>query len=385
MLTGQARFRRIRLSRLSATVMVMALGLVSTVCSGVANQVSIDTPGFVLTATVIAAVGLVVSLVDRGARWWATWGAMIAGAATALVVAAHWWVSASGLVADHYPPSILLWVWLGVWAIGVGATGWWSGAGVIRMARVLTVPVAVLTAFLLINAYYGYWPTLGVLLDRPVAGQVSAPEVVRELSLRSTEPAIGDERWTTARSRRTGLFGPIALPAVPVAFTASPAWLWLPPAFFRSPPGRLPVLLMLTGLPGTSRDWVTAGQAVALADVWANRHQGDAPVMIFLDENGRGDRDTECVNGPQGFADAYLSRDVPAWVASTLGIHPDPSNWGVVGFSEGSTCALDLAIEHPDLFGRFVDIAGDVSPNHGGSTATLQYLYGGSVAAAHSL
>jgi S-formylglutathione hydrolase FrmB len=104
--------------------------------------------------------------------------------------------------------------------------------------------------------------------------------------------------------------------------------------------------------------------------------------MIFVDENGRGDRDTECVNGPQGDAESYLTRDVPAWVASTLGIDPGPSGWGVVGFSEGGTCALGLATEDPGLFRSFVDIAGDTAPNHGDATATLQYLYGGEPLAA---
>jgi S-formylglutathione hydrolase FrmB len=106
--------------------------------------------------------------------------------------------------------------------------------------------------------------------------------------------------------------------------------------------------------------------------------------MIFVDENGRGDRDTECVNGPQGLADSYLTRDVPAWVDATLGVRPDPSSWGVVGFSEGGTCALGLATEDPDLFGNFVDIAGDIAPNHGDSAVTLQYLYGGNRLAARS-
>jgi enterochelin esterase-like enzyme len=141
---------------------------------------------------------------------------------------------------------------------------------------------------------------------------------------------------------------------------------------------------MLTGLPGTSHDWVTAGQVVSLADSWASHHQGSAPVMVFVDENGRGNRDTECVNGPHGLAESYLTQDVPDWVTNTLGIRADPSSWGVVGFSEGGTCALGLAAEAPDLFGYFVDIAGDTAPNHGDAADTLQYLYGGNSAAARS-
>jgi enterochelin esterase-like enzyme len=364
--------------------MVTALGLAVTVYSGWANQVSIDTPGFVVLAGAVAVIGLVVGVADRRGRWWATWGVAIAASATLVVAAAHWWVSESGLVADHYPASILVWVWLGVWAVGVAVTGWWSGTAVIRVARLLAAPLAVLAAFLLVNAHYGYWPTVGVLLGRPVAGQVSAPAVHRDLGLRSVLLAGATEPQATTRTPRTGLYGPVAVPSGPVPFRADPAWVWLPPAYFDSGSDQFPVLLMLTGLPGTSHDWVTAGQVVAVADNWASRHQGVAPVMIFVNENGRGNRDTECVNGPQGLAESYLTQDVPDWVANTLGIRPDPSNWGVVGFSEGGTCALGLATEAPDVFGRFVDIAGDTAPNHGDTAATLRYLYGGNGVAARS-
>jgi S-formylglutathione hydrolase FrmB len=362
---------------------VVALGLVATVYSGLADQVAIDAPGFVSAAAAVAVIGMVVGVADRGAKWWATWGLANAAMATAVVAAAHWWVSASGLVADHYPPTILVWVWLGVWAVGVGMTGWWSGAAVIRVARLLTAPVAVTAAFLLVNAHYGYWPTVGVLLGRPVAGQVSAPQINQDLSLRSTI-SNGAHPWAATRTPRTGLYGPITVPSAPVAFPADPTWLWVPPAYFQSRTGQFPVLLMLTGLPGTSHDWVTAGQVVSVADAWASHHQGFAPVMIFVDENGRGNRDTECVNGPQGQAESYLTQDIPDWVDTTLGIRPDPSSWGVVGFSEGGTCALDLATQHPDLFGTFVDIAGDRAPNHGDAAATLHYLFGDNLVGARS-
>jgi S-formylglutathione hydrolase FrmB len=363
---------------------VMAAGLAGAVYAGSADQVAIDAPGFVFAAAAVAVIGLVVGVADRRGRWWSRWGVAIGAVATGVVAVAHWWVSASGLVADRYPPSILVWVWLGVWAVGVAVTGWWSGPAVIRVARLLAAPLAVLAAFLLVNAHYGYWPNVGVLLGRPVAGQVSAPEVFQEIGLRSAVLSGGAESQAISRTPRTGLYGPIVLPSVPVPFPADPAWVWLPPAYFHSGSNQFPVLLMLTGLPGTSHDWVTAGQVVAVADAWASRHQGVAPVMIFVDENGRGSRDTECVNGPQGLAETYLTRDVPDWVANTLGIRPDPSSWGVVGFSEGGTCALGLATEAPDVFGRFVDIAGDMAPNHGDPAATLQYLYGGSGVAARS-
>jgi hypothetical protein len=142
---------------------VFTAGLATTVFSGLVDQLSIDAPGFVLAVAAVAVTGLLAGIADRRPRWWATWGAAIAAGATTVVAVAHWWVSATGLIANHYPPTMLLWVWLGLWASGVAVTGWWSGAAIIRTVRILSAPLTVIAAFLLINAHYGYWPTAGVL------------------------------------------------------------------------------------------------------------------------------------------------------------------------------------------------------------------------------
>jgi enterochelin esterase-like enzyme len=367
---------------------VAALGAVAVVAaivvwSGAVDQVSVVAGGLVRMVAVIAGAGVVIGVAGRSRRWWATWGVGIAVADTVVIATAHWWILNSGLVNEHYPPTILLWVWFGLWASGVALTGWWSGGPAVRVARALAAPVALIAAFLLINAHYGYWPTTGVLLGRPVTGQVSAAKVYQEIRFRPTADGFL-YRGADESLPRNGLYGPIPVPATPVYFDATKAWVWLPPAYFRGPSLQFPVLLMLTGIPGDVQDWVKAGQVIPLADAWARAHGGVAPVMIFVDENGRGDRDTECVNGPQGAAASYLTRDVPDWVNDHLGIRPNWRSWGVVGFSEGGTCAVGLAIEHPELFGTFVDVAGDAAPNYGGPAETLRYLYDGDQLAARS-
>jgi S-formylglutathione hydrolase FrmB len=386
-LSGRVVLRpaRVALSgRPGAVVMVLAVVVAAAVVwSGIVDQISVDAGGLVSAVVAVAAVGLGVGVVGRPRRWWATWGVGIAVSATVVVASARWWILDSGLVSEHYPPTFLLWVWLGLWAVGVAGTGWWSGGAAVRMARAVAAPLVVVAAFLLVNAHYGYWPTVGVLLGRPVTGQVSASRVYQEISLR-TRSSMLVNMHAQVSSPSTGLYGPISIPATPVHFDADLAWLWLPPVYFHSSRAQIPVLIMLTGLPGEAQDWVTAGQVVPLADRWARAHHGVAPVMIFVDENGRGDRDTECVNGPHGAAQSYLTRDLPDWVEGTLGIHPDPRTWGVVGFSEGGTCAVGLAAEDPGLFGYFVDVGGDMAPNLGGPATTLRNLYAGNAAAAES-
>jgi S-formylglutathione hydrolase FrmB len=66
-------------------------------------------------------------------------------------------------------------------------------------------------------------------------------------------------------------------------------------------------------------------------------------------------------------------------VASTFGAQNN--NWGVVGWSMGGTCAVDLTVMHPELFSTFVDIAGDMGPNAGTKDQTIARIYGGDAAA----
>jgi Putative esterase len=365
----------------AVALIAAAAGVAATVWSGLADGISADSGGTVTTAAVTAAVLLVAGVARRPRRWWSTRGISIVAGSAALAFAGRWWIEATGLVAEHYPLSFLLWTGLALSAVGVAVAGGPSGAIAVRTVRILAAPAAVLAAFLLINDHYGYYPTVGAVMGHPIEGQVSAA-MARHRLVRPPTPAVDTDRVLS--NRPTGVFAPVAIPASPVAFPAARAWVWLPPAYFSTPRPVLPVLVMLTGIPGRASDWAVAGGAVPVADRWARTHGGTAPVMIFVDENGRGDRDTECVNGPQGAAASYLTTDLARWTDQVLGITSEPGAWGAVGFSEGGTCALGLGIEDPAQYRAFVDISGDRGPNLGNPAETRRVLFGGDAALARS-
>ena len=58
-------------------------------------------------------------------------------------------------------------------------------------------------------------------------------------------------------------------------------------------------------------------------------------------------------------------------------VSTDPRHWAIAGFSEGGTCAFELSVRHPDVYGGFLDIAGDWAPNQGSEADTLKNIYGG--------
>jgi S-formylglutathione hydrolase FrmB len=88
-----------------------------------------------------------------------------------------------------------------------------------------------------------------------------------------------------------------------------------------------------------------------------------------------------CLDSALGRADTYLSQDVPAWAESTLHVDPDSAHWAVGGFSFGGTCALQLAVAHPDVFPTFFDASGQLGPTLGDRARTVAAAFHGDDAA----
>jgi S-formylglutathione hydrolase FrmB len=116
-------------------------------------------------------------------------------------------------------------------------------------------------------------------------------------------------------------------------------------------------------------------------DAWAAAHGGLAPVVVMPDALGNPIADPMCLDSALGQTDTYLAQDVPAWVTSELHVDPDHSHWAVGGFSFGGTCALQLAVGHPDLFPTFFDASGQQAPTLGDRAKTVSAAFHGDDAA----
>lgn len=239
------------------------------------------------------------------------------------------------------------------------------------LALGLATGLVLLTAAGAVNAHFAYYPTLGEALGG------AGPD---ESSLATAD---ADEGRIPAR----GQVVPVPIPGTASGFTAREAQVYLPPAWFARPRPQLPVVLLLHGSPGSPTDWTEGGDAAATADAFAAAHHGVAPVLVMPDVNGDPVADTECVNGPLGDVETYLTEDVPAAVVAKFSTRaPAPGNWAIAGLSEGGMCAIMLALRHPELFGTFGDFGGLVGPRVGDGNddpdgATVTALFGGSQAA----
>jgi S-formylglutathione hydrolase FrmB len=231
------------------------------------------------------------------------------------------------------------------------------------------VAVAFLATFAAaaVNAHYGYLPTVDALMGRHAADEMSLASFRRA----EQRPA------SVLRARGTVIDFP--MPGTVSGFRARTGQVYLPPAWFQTPRPALPVIELLHGSPGAPADWTRAGFADIAADAYAREHHGMAPIIVMPDVNGGFWRDTECVDGPHGNAETYLTQDVRRAVVERFGARDDRAGWSIGGLSEGGYCASMLALRHPDLYVAAASFSGDDRATIQGSALKM---FGGSWAAA---
>ena len=322
-----------------------------------------------ITVQVVAAVALVAAVSRRSGRWqlrslpWA----LIVGCAVA--ASAYWYVASQGL-SDNPAPNAL-WIWIGLtgFAAAVLVSGWRRAARWRRGVTAMALPLSLLCAALALNLWVGYFPTVQVAWNQLTAGPL--PDQTDEV----TVMAMQQERKIPAK----GTVVPVDISDAASGFRHRGELVYLPPAWYAANPApKLPTLMMIGGEFNTPADWVRTGGAVKMLDDFAAAHHGNAPVVVFADPGGAFNNDTECVNGSRGNSADHLTKDVVPYMVSKFGVSPDRAKWGVVGWSMGGTCAVDLAVMHPDMFSAFEDIAGDIGPNSGTKDQTIARLFGGS-------
>lgn len=324
------------------------------------------------TVEIITVAILVVAIGWRSRRWRSRWVPVSIGVGVAAVAAAHWCDDSQGMAGNPAPPS--LWIWIGASAVAVAvlALGWRSAGWWRRGTSVLAVPLCLLSAGLALNLWVGYFPTVQAAWNQLTAGPL--PD--------ETDLATVTARQHSGTIPTTGAVVAVDIPDTASQFKHRTELVYLPPTWFAtSPAPNLPAVMMIGGEFNTPADWLRTGNAITTIDAFAAAHGGEAPVLVFVDAGGSFNNDTECVNGPRGNVAEHLTKDVVPYLESTFGVRSGGANWGIVGWSMGGTCAVDLTVMHPDLFSSFVDIAGDMGPSAGTKDQTIARLYGGNAAA----
>jgi enterochelin esterase-like enzyme len=118
-----------------------------------------------------------------------------------------------------------------------------------------------------------------------------------------------------------------------------------------------PVVEAFHGSPGRPSDWIDGVAADAQLDRAIQGGILPPLIMVFPPSNKSFLRSLECTNTRDGLRDEdYLTTDVHQWVDAHL--RASKERWTALGFSTGGYCALDLAVRHPDLYGRVISFDG---------------------------
>ncbi|MDF0528638.1 alpha/beta hydrolase-fold protein [Tsukamurella sp. 8F] len=336
---------------------------------GYRGGVSLLTGWLPTTVFIIAALLVIAALFRRRARWYLIALPICAVVGVVCALAARTYMDSEGLAGDPAP----FWLWLWIGAAGAALAAWIlrlrRGGWVGRTVPLLGVVSALVAAVLVVNQWVGYYRTVQVawasLSAGPLPGQTDPDQLS---SLRDTK-------------QTAGRVVPVDIPDEASGFKHRTEYVYLPPAWFagKNPPA-LPALEMIGGEFNTPADWIRLGNATSAADKYAQAHDGVAPIEVFVDSGGSFNNDTECVDGPRGNSASHLTKDVRPYVVNNFGARSDAASWGIIGWSMGGTCAMDLTVTHPDLFSSFVDIGGDLGPSSGTKAQTISRLFGGNAA-----
>ncbi|MEZ0065141.1 enterochelin esterase-like enzyme [Streptacidiphilus sp. MAP12-20] len=143
-------------------------------------------------------------------------------------------------------------------------------------------------------------------------------------------------------------------------------YVWLPPqyndpAFANTD---FPVVVLLPGTPGTPQTWF--GTMKVQEEMQKLMAKGQAQPMIMVSAKLNvlgGNTDPGCADIPGVAKTAtWLSKDVPELIRSNFRAAKDPSHWGIMGYSAGAYCAVNLTVQHPEAFHAAVSLSGYNAP-----------------------
>jgi len=317
-------------------------------------------------------------------RWLAIWVPLIVITAGGVIALLTWLINNVWRpFPDLLPSTIVLWSWVALAGLVLAFARQPLLRTWPRRAAAIAAGVLVLAAAAnQVNGYFQAYPSLRVVLGpwldpKPALTRTrNVPAVVAK----PRHPLAGV--WHPPPGMpKTGAVYQVIIPGVRSGFAARPGYIYLPPAYLATPRPQLPVLVLLAGQPGGPRQWVDSGRIQAMMDTFALHHGGLAPVVIMPDDLGSNFANPLCMNSRRGNVETYLTVDVPNWVTTHLQVRSPDRGWAAGGFSEGGTCAIQLATQAPRLYPIFVDISGQLEPTLGNRRLTISKIFGGDAAA----
>lgn len=227
---------------------------------------------------------------------------------------------------------------------------------------------AVLAAGLLVNAHFGLYTSWGELFGHTAVRSAPTQPVGVAVDSRFHDQLLASFQ------QGHGTVLPLTIPAPSVGLPPQPALIYLPAQYGNplAPTARFPVIELMDGVPGHPETWTGPLHLQHILDSMINSLASSPFIAVMPTMTVIPGRDTECVNVWHGPAvDTYLTHDVRTAVVSMVRAQSEARGWGIMGYSTGGYCALNLAMRHPSSFAAAVSLSGYNRPYLDRSTGAL--------------
>ncbi|SEK78792.1 alpha/beta hydrolase [Streptacidiphilus jiangxiensis] len=182
----------------------------------------------------------------------------------------------------------------------------------------------------------------------------------------------------------TGISGPAGekltfktyLPGVKTTVAHGPAsgitgslYVWLPPQYDDPAYAHtsFPVVELLPGTPGTPQAWFGSMKVQNTIEPLMAAGKVKPVILVAAKLNvipGGVDPGCADVPGPGGARTAtWLDKDVPDLIAANFRTAKGPRHWGIMGYSAGGYCAVNLTVQHPGRYHAAVSLSGYNAPD----------------------
>ncbi|MDT7544171.1 MAG: hypothetical protein QOE99_281 [Actinomycetota bacterium] len=254
-----------------------------------------------------------------------------------------------------------------MWARWPSRVAWPARA--LGLVLVMVVGAAFLAT--LVNRSFGFYSNLDDLLATSALGYRAPPSF--QISRGPDRVEVLQNDWYRSGQARAQSGHGIVLPVLMEGRRSAlrrHGFVYLPATWFLDPGVSLPLVEMLHGYPGSPGNFpVQLGiEAILDREIAARRMPPSLAVFPNTYQQGRA---SECVDAVRGERDeTYLAVDVPDDVQATFGTAPGRS-LGLLGYSEGGFCAVNLGLHHPDRVGAAVSLSGYFSAGTDRGTKAL--------------
>ncbi len=128
--------------------------------------------------------------------------------------------------------------------------------------------------------------------------------------------------------------------------------LYLPGIYTADPSIRLPVLYLLHGSPGDPEEWFgSGGQLQGVLDQMIAAGTIPPLIAVVPDGNGTNSQDTEWGDVANGDIESWLVGQVVPTIDGRYRTLAERADRGIAGLSSGGFGAVNIAFQHPTLFG----------------------------------